>query len=66
MIKFLKVTNAFNNKPMLIKLDMIATVEEDSKTRGFTEVPIRKITFVDNRPEEYATEELSYFEKFMV
>ena len=66
MVKFLKITSAINNKSMLIKTDLIASVEESFMQHKDTETPIRKITFVnDCLVEEYAVESLLYFENFL-
>lgn len=63
MIKFLKITSAINNKSLLIKTDLIASVEESFILCANTETTIRKITFVDDcLTEEYALEPLLYFE----
>ena len=65
MSKFIKVTDAITGNHMLIKTDIIATVEKSIKTSQGVSKAVSKITFVDNRPEEYAEESLKYFEAFL-
>ena len=65
MIKFIKVTDAINNKKMLIRTDMITTVEESTHSTFGKDCVVCKITFNDNRPEEYVTQKFSYFEDFL-
>lgn len=65
MIKFVKVTDAITGNDMLIKTDLIATVEKSIKTANNCSVSVSKITFIDCRPEEYATQDLKYFENFL-
>ena len=65
MTNFIKVTDAITGNRMLIKADIIATVEMSSKTSGGISRAVSRITFVNSRPDEYAEESLKYFEAFL-
>ena len=65
MSNFIKVTDAITGNHMLIKSDIIATVEKSIKTSQGISKAVSKITFVNNRPDEYAEESLKYFEAFL-
>lgn len=62
MIKFIKVTDAIMGVPMLVQTESIFKIEEDTATNL---EHVRKISFIDDRPCEYVTEPLSYFENFL-
>lgn len=62
MIKFIKVTDAITDTSMLVQTESIFKVEEDTTTNL---KKVRKISFADDRPCEYVTEPLSYFENFL-
>lgn len=54
MKNFILVRDALTQTLMIIRKDMICSVEESTKNNE----PVRKITYIDNRPPEYVTDKL--------
>lgn len=54
MKNFILVRDALTQNLMIIRKEMICSVEESIKNKE----PVRKITYIDNRPPEYVTDTL--------
>ena len=66
MIKFIKVTDAITGNRMLINTDIIATVEKTIKSTNESCTAVSRVTFKDNRADEFAEESVDYFAKFLL
>lgn len=65
MIQFIKVTDAVTRNKMLINTHLIATVEKIIKSTDGSCTEVSRVTFKDNRPDEFAEESVEYFAKFL-
>lgn len=65
MIKFIKVTDAITRNSMLINTELIATVEKTIKSTDGTSVAVSRITFKDNRPDEFVQESINCLANFL-
>ena len=61
MSNFIQVTDAITGNQMIIKKDIISTIEQSLKTYAGGSVTISRITFTVDRPDEYVTESIDYF-----
>ena len=65
MIKFIQVTDAFTGNQMIIKTDIIATIDRSLKKSGEETCAVSRITFTIDRPDEYVTETIHYFKDIL-
>lgn len=61
MKEFIQLTDAFDGKLLLIRRSVISKVEETAGVVDGKEIPVCKITFLDNQlREEYVTESFKH------
>ena len=65
MIQFIKLTDALTNQKILIKTSLIATVEECYGQCGTNSTSVRRLTFVDNRMDQYVTESMAQIADYL-
>lgn len=65
MMQFIKLTDALTNKQILIKTSLIATVEECYRQCASNSTSVRRLTFVDNRIDQYVTESMAQIADYL-
>ena len=65
MSNFIQVTDAITGNQMIIKKDIIATIERSLKTCDGKSCTVSKITFTIDRLDEYVTESIHYFKNVL-
>lgn len=58
--QFILLTDAITEHKMIIRVDNIAKIEEDSGIKGSNTYSVRKISFMNNSSYEYVTEDMKY------
>ena len=58
--QFILLTDAITENKMIIRVDKIAKIEEDSGVKGSNTCSVRKISFTDNSSCEYVLEDMKY------
>ena len=58
--QFILLTDSLTKNKIILRVDNIAKVEEESVVKGSNTYSVRKISFMNNSSYEYVTEDMKY------